>query len=170
MNTIELLDITSTGETSKVQFKRELDNQDKVASEMIAFSNSKGGIILFGVDDKTGEVIGLEYDALQKTGNRMATIANELVKPLIYITTEVIAVDTTNGKKHILIVYIDEGMSKPYKDLNGTIWMKQGADKRKVTDNAEIMRLFQQSGNLPADEMAVNGTSIDDINEQLFTE
>jgi predicted HTH transcriptional regulator len=50
MNAIELLDIISAGETSKVQFKRELDNQDKVASEMIAFSNAKGGG-LFYVDE-----------------------------------------------------------------------------------------------------------------------
>ena len=52
----------------------------------------------------------------------------------------------------MLIVYIEEGINKPYKDRNGTIWIKQGSDKRRVTDNNEIMRLFQQSGNLLADD------------------
>ena len=42
MNAIELLDIISTGETSKVQFKREIDSDDSIAAEMIAMSNSKG--------------------------------------------------------------------------------------------------------------------------------
>ena len=60
MNAIELIDIIGAGETSKVQFKRELDNQDKVAAELIAFSNSKGGMLLFGVEDKTGEIVGLK--------------------------------------------------------------------------------------------------------------
>lgn len=43
MNAIELLDIIDSGETSRAQFKRTLDNQDKFAAEMIAMSNSKGG-------------------------------------------------------------------------------------------------------------------------------
>jgi predicted HTH transcriptional regulator len=171
MNAIELLDIISTGETSKVQFKRELDNQDKVAAELIAFSNSKGGIILFGVEDKTGNIIGLNYEALQRTSNMIGTIANELIKPTIYLTTEGISVDTLkNEKKNVLVVYINEGVSKPYKDKNGIIWVKQGADKRKVTDNTEIMRLFQQSANLFADEMEVYDTTIEDIDERLFTD
>lgn len=64
MNAIELLDIIDSGETSRAQFKRTLDNQDKFAAEMIAMSNSKGGEILIGVDDKNGEVVGLEYNEL----------------------------------------------------------------------------------------------------------
>jgi predicted HTH transcriptional regulator len=166
MNATELLDIVSAGETSKVQFKRELDNRDKIAAEMIAFSNSKGGMMLFGVEDKKGEIIGLDYEALQKTGNIVATIATDLIKPLTYITTEAVQVDTATGKKNVLIVHIEEGLSKPYKDLNGTIWIKQGADKRKMTDNAEILRLFQQSGRLYIDEMEVAGTSVNDIDKE----
>ncbi|HHX80721.1 MAG TPA: ATP-dependent DNA helicase RecG, partial [Acholeplasmataceae bacterium] len=170
MNAIELLEIIGSGETSRVQFKKILDNQDGFAAEMIAMSNSKGGIILVGVQDKTGEIVGLDYPSLQDASNRIATIANELVKPLIYITTEVVIIDTKPYEKRVLIVYIEEGINKPYKDRNGTIWIKQGSDKRRVTDNNEIMRLFQQSGNLLADEMEVHGTSIDDINKDTFAE
>lgn len=166
MNAVELLDIISAGETSKVQFKRELDNQDKVAAELIAFSNSKGGILLFGVEDKTGNLIGLDYEALQKTSNAIGTIANELVKPTVYITTEVVTVDVSDDeKKNILVISVDEGVSKPYKDKNGTIWIKQGADKRKVTDNNEQIRLFQQSGSLYVDEMIIPNTSEADIDK-----
>lgn len=166
MNAVELLDIISAGETSKVQFKRELDNQDKVAAELIAFSNSKGGILLFGVEDKTGNLIGLDYEALQKTSNAIGTIANGLVKPTVYITTEVVTVDVSDDeKKNILVISVDEGVSKPYKDKNGTIWIKQGADKRKVTDNNEQIRLFQQSGSLYVDEMIIPNTSEADIDK-----
>ena len=65
MDTIELLDIVGSGETSGVQFKETLDNDDKIAAELIAMSNSKGGIILFGIKDKTGEICGLDYAKLQ---------------------------------------------------------------------------------------------------------
>ena len=170
MNSLELLDIIGTGETSRVQFKREFDNQEKIASEIIAFSNSKGGMLIFGVEDKTGGIIGLNYQELQKTGNTIAAIANDSVKPLVYITTEVVQVDAPAGKKNILIVHIDEGLSKPYKDRNGTVWIKQGADKRKVTDNAEILRLFQQSGGVYVDEMTVANTGESDIDKEKFAE
>ena len=126
---------------------------------MIAFANSKGGIILFGVEDKTGTVLGLDYAALQETGNTVATIANDLVKPQIFITTEVVDIDG----KAILVVNVEEGTAKPYKDKNGTIWVKQGSDKRKLTENSEQIRLFQQNGLLFADEMIVPNTSIEDI-------
>ena len=170
MDSTELQDIIKVGETSRVQFKQELGNQNKIAAEMIAFSNSNGGMLIFGVLDKTGEIAGLSYEELQKTNNELETIANELVKPLIYITTEAVIVDTPDGKKNILIAHIEEGISKPYKDLNGTIWLKQGADKRKVTDNAEILRLFQSGGKFYADKSVMPGTTEKDINASLVSE
>lgn len=163
MNAIELLDIISAGETSKVQFKQEMDD-DKFSAEMIAMSNSKGGVILVGVKDKTGEILGLTYEQLQSYNNRLANVANDKIKPQIFISTEVVTITSETGDKKILVVYIDEGTNKPYKDNSGTIWIKQGADKRKLVDNNEIMRLFQQSGKLYVDEMIVPETSIDDVN------
>lgn len=168
MDTLELLNLINTGETSKVQFKELLDNQDSIAAEMIAMSNSKGGVILFGVKDKTGEVAGLDYRQLQDIGNRLATIATDLVKPQIFITTEVVHFDEPS--KNVLIVYIEEGIAKPYKDKNGTIWVKQGGDKRKLIDNNEQIRLFQQSGIIYVDEMIIPSTSISDIDQSKVDE
>ena len=132
---------------------------------MIAMSNAKGGMIIFGVEDKTGKVMGLDYNSLQTIENKVATIANDLVKPQVYITTEVASIDHETERKRVLIVLVDEGISKPYKDNNGTIWIKQGADKRKLTDNNEIVRLFQQSGIVYVDEMIVADTSVADIDK-----
>lgn len=163
MNAIELLDIVGSGETSRVQFKETLDNDDKIAAELIAMSNSKGGIILFGIKDRTGEICGLDYAKLQYIGNRIATIATDFVKPQIFVTTEVVPIATETDSKKVLVVSIEEGIAKPYKDRNGVIWVKQGSDKRKLTDNNEQIRLFQQSGSLYVDEMIVPNTSIADI-------
>ncbi|GHT51244.1 transcriptional regulator [Bacteroidia bacterium] len=169
MNTKELLDIVSVGETSTVQFKQEIDD-DKIAAEMIAMSNSKGGVILIGIQDKTGEIIGLNYEQLQSYNNRLANIANDKVKPQIHIFTEVVSIHIENEDRKVLVVTISEGIHKPYKDKNGAIWIKQGSDKRRETDNAEIMKLFQQGSNLLADEMEVYETRIDDIDERLFAD
>lgn len=170
MDAIELLDIVGSGETSRVQFKEMLDNDDKIAAELIAMSNSKGGIILFGIKDRTGEICGLDYVKLQYIGNRIATIATDFVKPQVFVTTEVVPIATETDSKKVLVVSIEEGIAKPYKDRNGVIWMKQGSDKRKLTDNNEQIRLFQQSGSLYVDEMIVPNTSIADIDSDKVEE
>ncbi len=167
MNPIELLDIINTGETSKVQFKEKMSHPDSIAAEMAAFSNTMGGIIIFGVKDRTGEIMGLLYEEIQKHSQDIGNYATNNIVPGIYVKTEVVSVDH-NGEKKILIVYIDEGINKPYKDLKRDVWVKQGSDKRRVTDNAEMLRLFQQGSHLLADEIEVYDTSIDDINQKLF--
>lgn len=164
MNAIELLDIISTGETSKVQFKREIDSNDSIAAEMIAFSNSRGGKIFFGVEDKTGIITGLSIKQIHDYNQLLANIANDMVKPQVFIYTEVVGVSfSDDDEKKVLIVEISEGTAKPYKDKNGAIWIKQGSDKRRLTDNNEQIRLFQQSGILYLDEMIIPQTNINDV-------
>lgn len=126
---------------------------------MIAFANSKGGVILFGVEDKSGKLVGLSYDEIQVISRELGNAANEQVRPTIYIDTEVVRLD----EKHFLICSIEEGKNKPYKNLNGEIWVKQGADKRRITENAEILSLFQDSGSYQPDAAGVNGTTFDDL-------
>lgn len=162
----ELLEIAACGETSKVQFKELLDNQASIAAEMVAMSNSKGGQILFGVKDKTGEICGLDYSQIQEIGNKLASIATELVKPQIFINTETVSANINGETKRVLVVNIEEGIAKPYKDQQGIIWIKQGGDKRKLTDNNEQIRLFQQSGLIYVDEMIVPNTAFSDLNKE----
>lgn len=167
MEAIELINLISAGETSTVQFKLQLDRNDKnsVIDEMVAMSNSVGGIIVFGVDDKTGTVRNMGYDELQETGRDLSNYATDSVKPSIFITTEVVNL----GGRNVLITNIPEGTAKPYKNNNGTIYVKQAGDKRKVTDNSEILRLFQSNGTVFPDEMIVNGTSFVDVDlEKVF--
>jgi len=169
MNAVELLGIISTGETSKVQFKELLPHKDSVAQEIVAMSNSLGGVILLGVEDVTGEIKGLSAEQIEEYDRTVSQIADN-IKPIVYITTEVVKVDVEQSEKNILIVHIQEGINKPYKTAKGEIYIKQGSNKRLLTDNAEIMRLFQSSSNLLADEMEVYGTSIDDVNKEAFAD
>lgn len=169
MTAIELLDIISTGETSKVQFKEELPHRDSVAQEIVAMSNSLGGSILIGVKDVTGEIAGLTPAQVEESDRVVSQVADNL-KPPVYIATEVVKIEQGETGRNVLIVHIQEGINKPYKTAKGEIYVKQGSNKRLLTDNAEIMRLFQQGGNLLADEMEVPGTSIDDIDERKFAE
>lgn len=170
MSEAELLEVIACGETSKVQFKETLENKTSIAAEMVAMSNSKGGKIIFGIKDKTGEICGLEYSQIQKIGNQLSSIATDLVKPQIFINTEVVAANVGGKSKRILVASIEEGIAKPYKDSQGVIWIKQGGDKRRLTDNNEQIRLFQQSGLVYIDEMIVPDTSFSDLDREKIAE
>jgi len=159
MNTEELLKTISCGETSTVQFKREFGNPEQIAAEIIAFANVKGGTIIFGIEDKTGEIVGMDSAALQKANNQLTAIVNDMIIPQIGFLTEVVHV----GDKMVLLVHVEEGYAKPYKNNNGAIWVRKGSDKRRLTDNSEIIRMFQQSGLIHVDELPVRDTGVDDV-------
>jgi len=161
----ELLNIVSLGETSKVQFKERLPHIDRITAEIIAFSNSAGGMILFGVNDKTGGLNGLSFTEIQELNSSLVNAASQKVYPPVYITTDTVL---ARGQR-IVVVTVGEGSSKPYKDGNGTIYVKNGADKRKVTSNDEIARLLG-SKNLMAEEMLIPDSSIEDISRWRFEE
>lgn len=160
----EFIELCHCGETTKVQYKECFTTQTKIAQEMVAFANTHGGVILFGVKDKTGDMLGLTFKQLQDTGLELGNTANEQVKPAIYIETEVMKVD----ENRFLVCHVAEGRNKPYKTNNGEIWVKQGQDKRRVTENSEILELFQDSGTYYAEEAAIKGSSVNDLEKTLL--
>lgn len=164
MNESELLNLIQMGESSQVQFKFRVTNANAIGAEMVALANTKGGKIIIGVDDKTAEIDGLSFTELQEANALLANAASNNVKTPVYIYTETVKVKQQN----LIVAHIPEGVSKPHMDNNGTIWVKNGADKRKVIAKEEIARLLQSAGNLFADEVAVNASGADDIDEALF--
>lgn len=164
MNPEYIKELIGKGETSTVQFKVNVTNEQSIAQEMVAFSNAKGGTILIGVDDKTWDIIGLSDDDIRRLTNLLVNAANENIKPPVFIETETAIVDD----KKIMIVIISEGNDKPYKDKDGIIFLKNGANKRKVTSNEEILRLLSKGKNLFPDELPVTQAGIEDINKEKF--
>ncbi len=112
MNAIELLDLIQMGESSKFQFKVRVNDAYKLGTEMVAFSNSKGGIIVIGVDDKTGNINGLSFEELQNINQLLANAASDNVKAPIYIFTETVNIKGDN----LIVVQIPEGSGKPHMD------------------------------------------------------
>jgi predicted HTH transcriptional regulator len=164
MEAQELLTLIRKGESSTVQFKERSPHGDSLAQELIAFSNSRGGLILFGIDDKTGALHGLSFAEIQHLNQQLVNTASQKVYPPVYLTTETVLIQD----QCIVVVLIPEGAGKPYKDVHGTIYVKNGADKRKVTSNNELARLLQDGGNFYADELPIQGSSVKDINIDKF--
>ncbi len=165
METSKLFEIISRDEDSKHQFKANLSNEMSLAQEMIAMSNALGGMIIIGVSDD-GSISGLTRDDMGKLSNIVSNAASQQVRPPINPITENISLE--DGL--VMVIYISLGVSKPYMDKDGVIWVKSGADKRKATAREEIQRMYQSAGLIHGDEIPVSGMTISDIDKRLFLE
>ena len=161
LNQAEVLRLISLGETSTVQFKREIKGAHAFSQELVAFSNSDGGVIIVGVDDKNGAVAGLDFSQIRDANAVIANAAANNVKPAVEVTTRVVECDDSR----VILIRVPAGVRKPYTDKNGVIWRKNAADKMRVTAQEEIARMFQESRSLFADETIVYGTTINDISK-----
>ena len=56
---IKIKELIKKGESEKVEFKPSLSQTDKIMESISAFSNTKGGIVIIGVSDKS-EVFGVD--------------------------------------------------------------------------------------------------------------
>lgn len=150
------------GEDSKTQFKKDITNAIQLAQEMVAFSNTKGGFIIVGVDD-SGNVTGLDSSDIRRLNQLISNSANENMKPPITPLSEIVKIEN----KKILVIGIKEGVNKPYCTSEGVYFTKVGSDKRK-TSQEELLRLFQESGKIMADKSIIYDSSLNDIDEKLF--
>lgn len=146
-------------EAGQLQFKERANDRYDIGCEMVAFSNSRGGRLVIGINDKSGNINALSYMELQETTNLLTSIASENVIPNVLIDVE--NVPTAGGA--VVVATIPEGKNKPYHDNKGIIWVKNGADKRKVFDNSELADMMGDCGRYDADEEAVRDATIDDL-------
>ncbi|MEI6390489.1 MAG: RNA-binding domain-containing protein [Verrucomicrobiota bacterium] len=165
MEAIELAtEILPRGEDSRHQFKQNITNPESVAGDLVAFSNTKGGMIVIGVNDH-GTVTGLSADDIRRINQLVSNTATNLVRPSVNPITENISV----GGQLVMIVTVQEGISKPYADNNGVFWVKSGADKRRVTSREEVQRMLQSADLVHADEVPVEGTTTGDMDLEHFS-
>lgn len=108
MNEQEALKIISEGEGSRVEFKRKFTTFEKIARELIAFANSTGGLIFFGIDDN-GEIIGVQSE--KETIELIQKTAYEYCEPKIKINTYVLELKG----KDVVVGEVLESENKPHR-------------------------------------------------------
>ena len=162
MKKAEILKRIERGEDSQTQFKENFTNSQQLAAELVAFSNSRGGYIFVGVSDDN-RVKGLSKEDIHRLNQLISNTATEVVQPPITPLTEIIEIES----KKILVVEVKQGINKPYCTNKNIFYTKVGSDKRKIS-REELLRLFQDSGHLAADEMLIYDSTVDDLNMDKF--
>ena len=113
MNNRELKTLIEEGEGFGLEFKRKVSTPEKTARALIGFANTRGGTILFGVDDDKS-IVGVESEKLEI---EMIQSAGRLFcDPPIEPEIEIVGM----REKDVIVVSVSESASKPHMLVNGS--------------------------------------------------
>ena len=91
MNYLDVNLLIEEGEGFTIEFKRRISSAEKITRTLISFANTKGGTILFGVDDD-GSIVGVESE---KSEVELIEIAGrEFADPPIETIIEIVPFDS----------------------------------------------------------------------------
>jgi ATP-dependent DNA helicase RecG len=159
----ELLEIIANPENSKVEFKLDSERPERIAKEIVAFANFRGGRIFFGIDNDRN-IKGINRENFEEW--LMDTVFGKYITPSIIPIYE--EVNTPQGK--VAIVTIEQGIHKPYYVKEGereTPYIRIGSTSQ-IAKGEQLIRLAQESGYYHFEVAPVSGSSIDNIDIELF--
>ncbi len=147
MNRKELLDLIEEGENIQCEFKRRFTTPEKIAKEMIAFANTKGGYILFGIDDDR-TIVGVESE--KSEAEMIKDAANNYCEPPVNYSLDFI---NLKGKE-IVAITIPESDKKPHRmqdylesfDITKAVVMIRVNDK-SLRVSKEMVRIMRANAN-----------------------
>ena len=156
-------DEIALGEDSTRQFMIDVTNGDALAAELVAFANADGGTIFLGVADD-GSTPGLSHDDVRRLNQLISNTASESVRSPIAVSTRNVALESG---RMLIVLTIPKGVDKPYFARDGVIWLKAGADKRRVNAKEELRRMFQSTAQFFAEEQPTKAC-VDDLDTLLL--
>ena len=100
-----------SGESENVEYKVAVpDKSEKYMKTVVAFANGRGGKIVFGIDDKTLNVVGMDADNIYKTMDAITNAISDSCEPMIRPD---VALQTVKDKT-VIVVEILPGAQRPY--------------------------------------------------------
>ncbi len=77
-------DTLFSGESQNVEYKVTVpDKSEKYMKTVVAFANGRGGKIVFGIDDKTLDIVGMDVDNIYKTMDAITNAISDACEPTL---------------------------------------------------------------------------------------
>jgi len=151
-------------ESSTVEWKREIPQNDQIVKTVIAFCNHNGGKIVVGVAD-SGEIVGVPVGEIQKAmeflDKAIYDASHPTIIPRIYAQRF--------GEKSILVIEVSSGMSKPYfrksEGLDAGTYIRLGRSTMKATPDM-IEELRWQANGIDYETLPNYRATKDDLDQE----
>jgi len=139
----EIRELIRRGETETVEFKEKIGKTQEFAETFVAFANTKGGVILLGVDDHS-KVVGLSEKGYEDT------ITNILRSHCIpQVKCEISEMQLNDND--IIVIRVEEGKDKPYFVREKGPYIRANATDRVATRyEMDEIYSYKQSGYVPS--------------------
>ena len=150
------------GENKNIEYKRELSSEGhKYMKTVVAFANTSGGKIIFGVEDKTLKVCGIDESVVFSTMDAITNAIADSCEPAIMPD---ISLKTIKGKT-IIVVDIAPAKQRPY--YIKSLGMKEGtyirvAGTTRKADNDTLKELMLEGSNKSFDQLICPGLEVSD--------
>ena len=172
----ELVRRIRLGEDSTLELKRVLlagsritaPNRNEFADELAGMANGWGGTVVLGVEDRSGEVVGIPLDRLDAVEAWVREICNDSVKPQLDALIRKIELPGADGRL-IAVLCVEVVRSLFVHKSPGGYFRRIGSSKREMSPEV-LARLFQersQSRVIRFDESPVPGTSPEQLDGGL---
>lgn len=112
MNYKDIDALLEEGEGFQLEFKRKVSSPEKVARTLIAFANTKGGTMIFGIDDDKS-IVGVDSEKVEV--EMIKTAGNYHCDPPIEPRIEIVPYKG----KDLIIVIVEESSQKPHYLIEG---------------------------------------------------
>lgn len=173
----QLLDMIRLGEDSGAEFKEVRFSGDRVvgpskerlAKEISALANAKGGWLVLGVDDKTRKVLGIPVAQLDGLNRFVEETCNDAIKPTVVVDTYRRELpDEMGNPVPVLAVRIDQS---PYVHQTSEGYFYRVGSSARAMQTDFVLRLHQERSLTRIkrfEELPVPHTSLETLREDLW--
>ncbi len=174
----ELLAKIQLGESTFLEYKEvrfaggriRSPHRDSLADELAAFANSRGGVFVLGIDDRTHEVIGIPVERLDALVDfARNTCVDSIDPPLENIALDRLWLPSSIGEE-LAVVKIEVPRSLFVHRSPGG-YLHRVADSKRVMSPEFLARLFQQRSQtrvIRFDEQPVVSAKMEDLASYLW--
>lgn len=165
----KLEELLNAGESEKLDYKEQflLDTETKkkeFVKDITAIANTKGGrgYLIFGIEDKTRNVVGIE--GKRPSEESIFQIINTRCDPPVSVRYEEIEYEG----KLIIIITIFKSTQKPHQILQtGTFYVRRGSTT-DIARRQELAGMFQDSGLVSYETTPVRHARLDDLDRDML--
>ncbi len=142
MNYRDIAVMLEEGEGFELEFKRKVSSPEKIAKAMVGFANTKGGTILFGVDDDKS-VVGVESEKSEI--ELIQKVADFFCEPPVKVDIEIVPYKG----KDVISVYVEESRDKPHAVVmdenseNSELQVYIRVNDKTVEASKEVIRILR---------------------------
>ncbi|MCW8850873.1 MAG: ATP-binding protein [Melioribacteraceae bacterium] len=147
MNRKQLEKLIEEGENLNIEFKQRFSEYEKIAKEIIAFANTSGGVIIFGINDN-GKVYGVQSE--KEVTELIKETITKYCEPIPSYNISYVEIN----HKEIVVLEISESKNKPHRiqdyktnlELN-TAQVYIRVNDKSVPAGKEMIKLMQTTSN-----------------------